>query len=152
KEIELLSQARELQTLRIARQDEQLEKEQLLAKNNAQRLQLTEQEKQLQEKQLKNSRQVRNFLLAGIVLLALIGYFLFNRYQLKRKLAEQKALLAMRNDIAKDLHDEIGSALTSIKILSQVSGKNLYRDQEKVSSYLGRITEQSGMMQQGMSD
>lgn len=152
KEIESLSQAKEVQELKIARQEEQLEKQQLVAKNSEQQLKLAAQDKQLHEKQLKSSRQVRNFILIGVVLLALVGYFVFNRYQLQQKIEEQKALLAVRNHIAKDLHDEIGSALTSIKILSEVSGKNLYRDQVKTSSYLQKITEQSGMMQQGMSD
>jgi len=152
KEIELLSQTKEVQELKITQQDEELEKQQLLAKNNEQQLKLAAQQKLLNEKQLKNSRQVRNLILIGVGLLALVGYFVFNRYQLKRKIAEQNALLAVRNNIAKDLHDEIGSALTSIKILSEVSGKNLYRDQVKTSSYLQKIAEQSGKMQQGMSD
>ncbi|MBS1564316.1 MAG: histidine kinase [Bacteroidetes bacterium] len=152
KEIELLSQEKEVQQLRIARQDEQLVQQVLVTKNNEQQLRLAEQEKQLQEKQLKNTRQARNFILAGVLLLALVAWFIFNRYQLKRKIEEQKALLAVRNNIAKDLHDEIGSALTSIKILSEVSGKNVYKDQAKTSGYLREITEQSGRMQQGMSD
>jgi signal transduction histidine kinase len=152
KEIELLSQEKEMQALKLYQQDEQLVKQRLLAKNNEQQLRLAGQEKQLKEKQLKSSRQARNFILIGVLLLALVGYFVFNRYQLQQKIEEQKALLAVRNDIAKDLHDEIGSALTSIKILSEVSGKNLYKDQVKTSSYLQEITEQSGKMQQGMSD
>ena len=130
-EIELLSNAKELQELRIKQQDEQLEKQMLLAKNNEQQLQLAEKEKQLQQRQIKNSALPRNFILGGVVLLALLGYFMFNRYQLRRKIQEQEALLAVRNNIAKDLHDEIGSTLTSIKILSEVSEKNLHKDQLK---------------------
>lgn len=151
-EIELLSNAGELQDLKIQQQDEQLEKQLLLAKNNEQQLQLAEKEKLLKEKQLKSSRQVKNFLLAGIALLALLAYFMFNRYQLKRKIQQQRELLKVRNNIAQDLHDEIGSALTSIKILSQVSKSNLQKDQAKASSFLQKITEQSTEMQQGISD
>lgn len=151
-EIELLSKAKELQELRIRQQDEELEKQMLVAKTNEQQLQLAEKEKQLQERKLKNSETTRNFILAGIGLLALLAYFLFNRYQLKRKIQEQSALLAVRNNIAQDLHDEIGSTLTSIKILSEVSGKNLYKDQQKTDNYLQKITEQSSAAQQGISD
>ncbi|MBP6022323.1 tetratricopeptide repeat-containing sensor histidine kinase [Ferruginibacter sp.] len=151
-EIELLSKAKELQELRITQQDEQLEKQMLVAKTNEQQLQLAEKEKQLQERKLKNSETTRNFILAGIGLLGLLAYFLFNRYQLKRKIQEQDALLTVRNNIAKDLHDEIGSTLTSIKILSEVSEKNLYKDQTKTSSFLQKITEQSSAAQQGISD
>jgi two-component system, NarL family, sensor histidine kinase UhpB len=151
-EIELLSKAKELQELRIKQQDEQLEKQMLMAKNNEQQLKLAETEKKLQQRQLKSSRLLRNGVLTGVVLLLLIGYFMFNRYQLRRKIQEQEALLAVRNNIAKDLHDEIGSTLTSIKILSEVSGKNLHRDHVKTSSFLQKITEQSAAVQQGISD
>lgn len=151
-EIELLSSAKELQDLKIKQQDEELEKQILLAKNNEQQLMLAEKEKLLQQKQLKNSNLFRNLILAGVALLALLGYFMFNRYQLRRKIKEQEALLTVRNNIAKDLHDEIGSTLTSIKILSEVSGKNLNKDQLKTSSFLQKITEQSAAAQQGISD
>ena len=151
-EIELLSKAKELQELKIKQQDEELEKQQLLARNNEQQLQLSEKEKQLQQKQLRNSTLVRNFILGSVLLLALVGYFLFNRYQLRRKIKEQDALLAVRNNIAKDLHDEIGSTLTSIKILSEVSEKNLQKDQARTSGFLQKITEQSAAAQQGISD
>ncbi|MBS1737627.1 MAG: tetratricopeptide repeat protein [Bacteroidetes bacterium] len=152
KEIELLSQAKELQELKIKQQDDQLEKQQLLAKNNTQQLQLAEKEKQLQRRQLKNSNNIRNFMLAGIGLLILLSYFLFNRYQLKRKIREQQALLVIRTNIARELHDEVGSTLTSIKILSEVSEKHLSKDQAKTSAFLQKITEQSAMAQQGISD
>lgn len=151
-EIELLSRSRELQELRINQQDEQLEKQLLLAKSNEQQLKLAEQEKQLQQRELKNSKNIRNFTLGGVLLLSLLGYFLFNRYQLKRKIKEQQSLLAVRNNIARDLHDEIGSTLTSIKILSEVSGKNISKDQTKAAAFLHKITEQSQEAQQGISD
>ncbi|MGB4846109.1 MAG: histidine kinase [Ferruginibacter sp.] len=151
-EIALLSKTQELQELEIARQDEELEKQKLLAKNNQQQLQLAEKEKLLQQRQIKNSEIVRNLILAAAGLLLLLGYFLFNRYQLKRKIEEQEALLVVRNNIAKDLHDEIGSTLTSIKILSEVSEKNVHKDQAKASAFLQKITEQSTAAQQGISD
>jgi len=152
KEIKLLSQATELQQLKIGQQDEQLEKQELIAKNNQQQLKLAETEKKLQQKQIKNSENIRNFMFAGIAVLLIIGYFLFNRYQLKRKIQEQEALLTIRSNIAKDLHDEIGSTLTSIKILSEVSEKNVHKDQVKASAFLQKITEQSAAAQQGISD
>src|SRR5688572_30035817 len=91
-------------------------------------------------------------MIGGIVLFIILGLVLFNRYQLKKKLQQQNELLAVRNNIAKDLHDEIGSTLTSIKILSEVSQSNLQKDQLKTSNLLNKITEQSSQMQQGMSD
>lgn len=151
-DIDLLSKTKELQELKIAQQDELLEKQMLTARNNQQQLELTEKENLLQEKQLRATRMARNLLLAGVVLILVTSYFLFNRYQLKRKIAAQQALINMRNDIAKDLHDEIGSTLTSIRILSEASGKFLQNDNEKAGSFIHQIREQSAAAQQGMSD
>ncbi len=151
-EIDLLFKSRALQDLRIKQQEEEIEKQLLVTQNNQQQLKLAEQAKQLQEKQLQHQKQQKNILIGSAVLLALIGLILFNRYQLKRKLQQQNELLEVRNHIAKDLHDEIGSTLTSIKILSEVSQNNIVKDQSKASLLLKKITEQSSQMQQGISD
>ncbi len=151
-EIKLLSQQQELRDSRIKQQGEELEKQLLLAKNSQQELQLVETEKKLKDKQLQNQKLLRNLMIGGMILAGLLAFVLFNRYQLKKKLQQQNELLTVRNNIAKDLHDEIGSTLTSIKILSQVSQNNMQKDPQKVSSMLEKITEQSSQMQQGMSD
>src|SRR4030095_5363032 len=96
--------------------------------------------------------QLRNLMIGGMALLIILGIVLFSRYKLAKKLQQQREMLEVRNNIAKNLHDEIGSALTSIKILSQVSQNSISKDQQKASSMLGMITEQSSQMQQGMSD
>ena len=151
-DIELLSRQQELRDARIKQQEKDLEKQLLLARNNEQEIKLTRQEKLLKEKELKGQKQIRNIITIGTILLALFAGILFNRYKLKKKLEQQAQLLSIRNDIARDLHDEIGSTLTSIKILSEVSQKNLQKDQQKASELLRKITEQSSQMQQGMSD
>ena len=151
-EIKLLSQQQELQNVKIRQQAEELEKQFLVAKNNEQQLILSQQEKKLNESRLQSQRQLRNFMIAGIVAFLLFAGIIFNRYRLKKSLERQKELLAIRNDIARDLHDDIGSALTSIKILSEVSKNNLQKDSGKSARMLSQITEQSSQMQQGMSD
>jgi two-component system, NarL family, sensor histidine kinase UhpB len=165
-EIKLLSQQQELRDARIGQQEKELEQQMLLAKNRQQELEqqtlltrnskqellLAEQQKQIKDKQLQGQKQVRNMMIGGIILLITLGWVVFNRYQLKKKLQQQNELLAVRNNIARDLHDEIGSTLTSIKILSEVSQSNLHKDQSKTSNLLHKITEQSSQMQQGMSD
>lgn len=151
-EIELLSQYKEVQELKFKQQDEQLEKQLLLAKNTEQQLKLAEKEKLLQNRKLKDEKTTRNILLLSLVLIILTGFFLFNRYQLKRKIKEQEALLSVREKIAKDLHDEIGSTLTGIRILSDVTGKMMHNDQGKASGLLQKISHQSSEMQQAMSD
>jgi len=151
-EIKLLSQQQQLRDARIKQQGEEIEKQVLLAKNSSQALQLAEQEKKLKDRQLLAQHQLRNSMIAGAIVLILLAGILFNRYKLKRRLEQQNQLLQVRNNIAKDLHDEIGSTLTSIKILSEVSQNNLEKDKQKASVFISKITEQSALMQQGMSD
>ncbi|MBS1512567.1 MAG: sensor histidine kinase [Bacteroidetes bacterium] len=151
-EILVLSQQKELQDAALKQQTQELEKQKLVSKNDQQQLQLSQQEQQLKEKEVQVQKQIRNFIIAGALLLLLFGAFIFNRYQLKKKLEQQKQLLDVRNNIARDLHDEIGSTLTSIRILSEVSKNNITKDAERSSVLLTQIAEQSEQMQQGMSD
>lgn len=150
--ITLLTQNQELNQLRIQQQNEELLKQGLLATTKEQELALAAKESEIQERQLQESRLFRNLSFLAFGILVLIGYFLFTRYKLQRKLEEQESLLAIIGDIAKDLHDEIGSILTSIKILSEVSAKKMAGMQEPIRPYLHQITEQSMEAQQGMSD
>lgn len=151
-EIKLLSQQKELQDSRLKQQEEKLEKQLLISQNNAQQLKLSRQAQQLKETELQAQKQLRNIIIGGVIAMLLFAGFIFNRYQLKKKIEQQQQMLAVRNDIARDLHDEIGSTLTSIKILSEVSKNNIGRDVKKASAMLSKITEQSAQMQQGMSD
>lgn len=144
-EIKLLSQQQQLRDARIQSQKEELERQKLLAKND-------EQEKQLKDKELKNQQQLRNIMIAGILFAAVLSWVLINRYQLKKKMQQQQALLNIRNHIARDLHDEVGSTLTSIKILSEVSQSNLRKNSDKAAALLTKITEQSTQIQHGLSD
>jgi len=58
----------------------------------------------------------------------------------------------MRSDIARDLHDEIGSTLTSINVLSKISGQQIENDQLRAKGMINEISEQSLQIQQNMSD
>ncbi len=151
-EIKLLSQKRALQDLEIKQQTEALDKQVLLAKTQRQQLEIADKEKQLSRATIKNQKQLRNIIIGISLLLLTLAGILFNRYQLKKKLDEQKALLSVRDNIAKDLHDDVGSAISSIKILSEVSYKNIEKDKGKSVSLLQKIIAQSEQLQQGISD
>lgn len=55
--------------------------------------------------------------LAGLLLLS--AFLLFNRYKLRQRMQQ----LELRNRIAADLHDEVGSSLSSIHMLSQMAAQ-----------------------------
>ncbi len=77
---------------------------------------------------------------------ALLVYMLY-RYRVLQLLRLQK----VRNRIAADLHDEIGSNLTNISILSNLSKKNLSQP-ELANIFLQRISEEVSSSSQSLDD
>lgn len=67
--------------------------------------------------------------------------------RISKYLAEEK----LRSKIARDLHDEMGSTLTSINIISKVAMQQGMPD-ERVKQYLQKIKDNSGRMMESMSD
>lgn len=57
----------------------------------------------------------------------------------------------LRSKIARDLHDEMGSTLTSINIISKVAMQQS-GDDEKISQHLEKIKDNSSRMMESMSD
>jgi signal transduction histidine kinase len=87
------------------------------------------------------------FISACILVISALIYSVY-RYRVD----QLKKLLKIRTSISRDLHDEVGSVLTSINILSRISQKNLNVDQKRAGDMLKKITEQSGDIQQSLSD
>jgi signal transduction histidine kinase len=90
----------------------------------------------------------RSWFIALLILSFVSGLYMLYRYRVNRL----KEMFEMRNVIASDLHDEIGSTLTSINILSKVSQAHLQNDQAKASSLLKKVIDQSQQIQENMSD
>jgi signal transduction histidine kinase len=82
------------------------------------RIQLLQKEKQLEQEESDQARWQRNAMLTGAILVILlgmaIGAWLLNRARVQRL---QEAI-QLRQQIAHDLHDEVGSTLSSISLLS----------------------------------
>ncbi|HRO46537.1 histidine kinase [Agriterribacter sp.] len=76
-----------------------------------------------------------------------IGWLLLNRVRIKRKLNEQ----LLRNQIAGDLHDDVGSALSVIDISSRIA---LAKKEEPavVSEQLEKIRQYASSTMESMSD
>jgi len=84
----------------------------------------------------------------GLILLLLIILYSIYRF----RVTQIKKIETLRSNIARDLHDEIGSALTSISILSKVSKLSLKTDYEKSETLLQKVIDQSRKMQQNVND
>lgn len=82
--------------------------------------------------------------------------FAFSRWkfiQQQNSFKEQLALEAQRNKITADLHDDIGSTLSSLQINSAVAGKLIEKDQIKeAQNVLKNIEHQSQKLSENMSD
>jgi ligand-binding sensor domain-containing protein/two-component sensor histidine kinase len=73
--------------------------------------------------------------------------YMLYRYRLSQLIKLQK----VRDRIATDLHDDIGSSLTNINILSELSSKTLDKP-EHAQQFLKRISEEVGTTSQAMDD
>jgi signal transduction histidine kinase len=86
------------------------------------------------------------FMLLMAAVIGLLAYA-FYRYRVQQLLRLQK----VRNRIATDLHDEIGSNLTNISILSNLSKRNL-SEPLKADNFLQRISEEVSSSSQALDD
>ena len=80
---------------------------------------------------------------------AIIGgvYLLF-----RIRLARLRAVMAMRDRIALDLHDEVGSTLSSVALFSTALRNTNRTHSEKESNMLDRIAENSAQAMESMND
>lgn len=74
--------------------------------------------------------------------------YLIYKYRLKQALK----LYTLRNNIASDLHDEIGSTLSSISLSSLIIQKKIKDDTNQVLPLLDQITTNTDNMMEAMSD
>jgi len=83
-----------------------------------------------------------------LAVLALVGIGLsINRYRLRQQMKE----LELRNRIAADLHDEVGSSLSSIHMLSQVAAQQPVHDAAHVD-ILSRVSTNARETMEKMGD
>ncbi len=84
--------------------------------------------------------------LLAVVLLGLA--YLIYRLRVNRLLAVEK----LRNKVARDLHDDMGSTLNTINILSSMAKSKMVSDTVTSSDYLTKITDNSQRMMEAMDD
>ncbi len=114
-------------------------------KNNE--IALLTKDKMIQEQNLSRHR----ILIAGSLLIALLAvaaiFLLINRQRLKQSMKE----LQLRNEIASDLHDEVGSSLSSIHMLSGMASSER-SDTLQQKDILKKVNTYSKETMEKMSD
>ncbi len=88
-------------------------------------------------------------ILIVLVLVVLIAMLLVNRYRILNKARRQLEIEKMRSEIARDLHDDLGSTLSSINIISNMAASS---PNGNLVTSLTKISEQSSRMMEDMSD
>ncbi|PSL07730.1 sensor histidine kinase [Cecembia rubra] len=85
----------------------------------------------------------------SLVIMLILGViFVIYRLHLNRILAVVK----VRNRVARDLHDDMGSTLSTINILSTMAKTKLNTDPVKSSEYISKISDNSQRMLEAMDD
>jgi len=87
------------------------------------------------------------FISTLLTIILLVAYGM-HQLQIFRILAVEK----IRNRVARDLHDDMGSTLSTINILSSMAKAKLNSDQQKTGEYLNKISDNSQRMMEAMDD
>jgi signal transduction histidine kinase len=104
----------------------------------------------------RNALQVGSAL--EVVLLSFALAYRINAYRKEKEHAQAESIKQLqeneqiRNRIARDLHDDIGSTLSSIGILSQVVEYQIDRNPAGVRDLIKRINDSSQKVQRALSD
>ncbi|HRJ31020.1 MAG TPA: tetratricopeptide repeat protein [Cyclobacteriaceae bacterium] len=112
-------------------------------------IELLKAQQQLQETELERQQANQNNIIIALVSVLVISVLLINRYRVLNRTRRQLEIEKMRSDIARDLHDDLGSVLSSINIMSQMG---IAQKNGQSENYLQRINEQSSRMMDTMSD
>lgn len=109
---------------------------------------LLKKDQELQNLAISRQRAVITLGIIGFLSVIVIGALLINRYRVINRSKQLLAIEKVRNNLARDLHDDLGSALSSIHILSQVA----LAEKGNSQGYLQRIGDQAARMMEDMSD
>jgi len=140
-----------LDTLQLAEQNDKVEQlqAQFQADKKEKEITLLKKDQQLSLAIVGRQKVIRNAAIAFVLLAIFIGILVINRYRIVHRAKRLIELEKMRNTIARDLHDDMGSALSSINIISKVA---LTTEAGKVNEHLVKIHEHSGLILENMND
>ena len=144
KEFTLISNEKLLNKLQIEKNLADYAVQKTEADKRREQLAVLNKEKEIQSLELKKQKLTKNYFIAGLILFALISFFIYRNYRTRQQLKLQ----TLRNKIASDLHDDIGSTLSSISIFCQVA----QQQSKEVIPLLETIGESSRKMLDAMAD
>lgn len=112
-------------------------------------LALIKAEQQIDKAEIEKSKANQKLYLAILGFLVILAAVLFNRYRVINLTQRQLEAEKLRNAIARDLHDDLGSTLSSIHILSQMA---LKKEDSSSKNLFSKINNQTATMMDKLSD
>jgi signal transduction histidine kinase len=100
-----------------------------------------------QATQQSNIAKTRLYYLGALIVIGLLA-FAFYRYAIIQKLQKSR----FRNKVSKDLHDDVGSSLSSLNVYSTVAAEVLESNPGKAKEMLQKISEQSVQLMENIGD
>jgi two-component system sensor histidine kinase UhpB len=116
-EIKILKQNKDIQLLELEKNEADLNHQKLQTEAKEKVVALLNKDKELQNAEIKKQKVLKYSFIGGLALFSLLSVFVFNNFRVSNKLRLQR----IRNRIADDLHDDIGSTLNSISVYSEVA-------------------------------
>lgn len=164
--LQLSNQQKELNRLAFLNTETQLQAEQSQRQEKEKQLALAEKEKALQQARLKGQsaelnlkekevaakKLERNALIGAAVAVLLVGLVLYRNKQQKQRLKSLLEKQQLRTQIAGDLHDEIGSTLTSISFYSEAVKMQLPQGNPAAGHLLNKIGANARTVVDAMRD
>lgn len=105
------------------------------------------QESRIVAANLARERTQRVALAIILALVVIVSFFFFRQQRLNEKLKVAR----LRNHIAGDLHDDVGSTMSTISILSEVA-RNSLDEREKATALLNNIGDNSRQLLEKLDD
>jgi two-component system sensor histidine kinase UhpB len=140
-----------LQSMDVQLQMKKIE-EQYNVEKKEQEIALLKKDQQLSHLSLQKQEAFQIGAGLGFVFLVLIGFLIINRSRVVHNARRVIEMEKMRNRIARDLHDDIGSTITSINVLSNVALQPEEKEERLMRSNLQKIKERSSAIMESMDD
>jgi signal transduction histidine kinase len=104
----------------------------------------------LEVEKIKDQNEIANtrvYLLIASLIMGIGAFFLY-RYKANQKLQ----IAQLQNKISQDLHDDVGSSLSSLQVYSTVAQQVMETEPAKAKEMLRKIAVQSGLLMENIGD
>lgn len=106
-------------------------------------------EKELDKAALFQQKANQRLYVSVFFALLIIGAILINRYRVLNETKRQLEVEILRNNIARDLHDDLGSTLSSIHIISKMA---MLEENGRAGQHFSKISQQTAGMMDKLGD